>query len=69
MDYYSKYLKYKTKYLELQKTRKSMKSLTGGTKSLTGGMLKDKLTYDEVMDILNKDKYLRLPKLPDQKSI
>jgi hypothetical protein len=72
MDYYSKYLKYKTKYLELQKTRKSMKSLTGGTKSLTGGtksltggMLKEKLTYDEVMAILNKDKYLRLPKLPE----
>ena len=54
MDYYSKYLKYKTKYLELQKTRKSMKSLTGG-------MLKEKLTYDEVMAILNNGKYLCLP--------
>jgi hypothetical protein len=60
MDYYSKYLKYKNKYLELQKTRKSMKSLTGGTKSLTGGMLKEKLTYGEIMAILNKDKYFRL---------
>ena len=56
MDYYSKYLKYKTKYLELQKTIKSMKSLTGG-------MLKEKLTYDEVMAILNKGKYLCLPEL------